>query len=254
MEDNPEVPIRATKTAFELLEALQDLDGAGTTELAQHLDMAKSTVHDHLNSLERTGYVVKTNGTYRIGLGLLEFGGYARRQKRIYAAARPEIRSLADQTGEIASLQVTENGLGMYVTTLRGEQAVEISIHTGTYVPLTTTAGGKAILAELAPDRVESIIDEHGLPERTEHTITERRELLSDLEEIRNQGYAVDNQESFEGIRCIAASVTTKSGDPLGAVSVAGPKNRLHGEYLTDDLPRIVLRTANVIELNVIHS
>jgi DNA-binding IclR family transcriptional regulator len=121
-------------------------------------------------------------------------------------------------------------------------------------VHLHCTALGKAILAYLPEERVREIIDTHGLPERTDATITDEEELFDELEGIRDRGYARDMEERVAGLLCVAAPIRNLDGDPLGAISVSGPTSRMKGERFDEEVPEELTSTANVIELNLNYS
>jgi len=246
--------VKSVGKAFEIVRTIQDLDGATLTELTREMGIPQSTAHNYLTSLESAEYIVSDDGTYHVGIRFLEHGAYARNRMRIYETARPEVDKLATETGELANLLVEEHGRGSYLHRARGEDAVQVEAHVGTRVSLHSTALGKAILANLPDDRRDEILDRHGLPAQTPQTVTDRAELLDQLAEIRERGYAYDDEERLSGLRCVAAAVQSNSDRVLGAVSVAGPTNRLRGDRYHEELPRQLLEAVNVIELNVTHS
>jgi len=250
-EDDTEVPVKATRTTFEMVEALQELDGAGISDLARHLGMPKTTVYDHLDTLRKLGYVTALDDGYQVSTRFLDLGGYARKQMKIYQVGKPEVRELAETTGEHANIMIEQHGRGIFLYKSEGEDAVQLDTYAGLHVPLQTTALGKSILAHMSEDRVTEILDHYGLPADTENTITDREELFEELETIREQGYATDRGERVKGMWCVAAPITDPDDDPVGSVSVSGPKNRMHGDRFSDILPDKVLRTANVIEVNL---
>lgn len=243
--------VRATETSVRVLEGIVELDGeAGITELATHLSVAKSTIFKHLNTLERSGLVVEHQDRYRIGLRALEFGGYAQRYDGVYDTAHPEVRQMADESGELANLMFEEGGKGVYVYTAEGEKAVDIDTQTGRRVHLHSTGLGKAILATRSDERVKEIIDTHGLPRATEHTITDEAELFEELEEIRSEGIAYDRQESVEGMACIARPLSIPSERPA-AISITGPVSRVTTGETEQQIRTILDQAGNVIELNL---
>lgn len=245
--------VTATRTSFRILEELKRLDGAGVTDVASALDIPKSTAHNHLQTLLEEGYIVKDEQSYRIGLRFLEFGEYKRNRMQIYETADPEAATLAEETGEMVNVAVEEHGEGVYITRKKGKQAVNVDTYSGKRVKLHCTALGKAILAELPESRVEAILDRHGLPGRTENTITDREELMAELESVREQGYAYDREERILGLRCVAAPVVV-DGDVLAALSVSGPTTRIKGELFHDEIPELLLSAANVVEINMTYA
>ncbi|GGN20369.1 IclR family transcriptional regulator [Halarchaeum nitratireducens] len=246
--------VQATRTSIAIVEALVRLDGAGVTELATELDLPKSTVHNHLDTLRDIEYVVKADGEYNVGLRFLKLGEYSRNRLKIYDIVRPEIDALAEQTGELVNLSVEEYGRGVYLYLARGDEAVHLDTHAGMQVHLHCTALGKAILAHTPEERVEQILDMMGMPSRTEQTVTDRGELYEELETIRERGYAYDRQERLDGLRCVAAPITTSEQEIVGAISVSGPTSRMQGERFDTEIPDALRDTANVVELNMTYS
>ncbi|WP_254533152.1 IclR family transcriptional regulator [Natrinema gelatinilyticum] len=251
--DDP-VNIKATRTSFRVVELLHELDGAGVTELADHLDAPKSTVHDHLRTLHDLEYVVKLDGSYRISTKFLELGEYERENMLVYEIAKPELDRLAEQTGDHANLMIEEHGRGVYIYKSTGTDAARLDTYPGFRTPLHSTALGKAILSEMPDDQIREIVDEVGLPRITRYTITDPDRLFEEIETIREQGYALDRQERAEGIQCVGAPVNADGGDRLAAVSVSGLASKMRGDRLTEEVPELVKRTANKIEVALKYS
>jgi DNA-binding IclR family transcriptional regulator len=247
-------PVKSVETTFEILQALRRLDGAGVTELADRLDMPKSSVYNYLSTLEQEEYVVKEESEYYVGLRFLDLGRYARQRDELYETARPELESLADETGELVNLLVEEHGRGVYVCRLKGDESVNVAASVGHRVLLHNTGLGKAILAYMPDERVDAILDEHGMPAATEHTITDRDVLEAELTEIAERGVAFDREERLGGLCCVAVPVLDQEDRPIGALSVAGPTSRMKGERIESELPEQLKSAANVIELNLTYS
>ena len=246
--------ITATRTSLRIVEALKRLDGAGATAVANDLDMAKSTVHNHLQTLEDEGYITDEGSAYHVGLQFLELGEYKRNRMDIYEKARPEVASLAEKTGEMANAAVEEHGEGVYIARAEGTEAVSVDTYAGKRVNLHCTALGKTILAELPEERVDDIIDSHGLPARTDNTITDRAELKAELADIRERGHAYDREERLPGLRCVAAPVTSEDGEPVAALSVSGPTSRIKGDRFHEEIPEMLQSAVNVVEINLVYS
>lgn len=254
MTQRPTPPVKSVHTATRVLEALERLDGAGVTTVANELDVAKSTVHDHLKTLEAEEFVVKEGESYRIGLRFLDFGGSARIKNELYRVAKPQIEELASITGELANLVVEEHGWGVYLAVERGENSVSIDSYVGKREHLHSTAVGKAMLAQLSTSQVESVIDRRGLPGHTDDTITDPEALFERLETIREQRFAFDHEEHRAGLSCVAAPITTEDGNVLGGISISGPSSRLEGERLENELADQITRISNIIEINVTYA
>lgn len=247
------VPIKATHSTLCILEVLMELGSAGVTEIATQLDLPKSTVHDHLKTLEQKEYVVSEQGIYQIGSRFLTLGGFARSQMKLFEIAKSEIDKLAHETGEHVNLMIEEHGMGVFLYIATGEDALYLDTYVGMRAYLHTTALGKAILANLPQERYEEIIGERGLKQFTEQTITSKGTLDKALEKIRERGYAVDNGERIEGVRCVAAPIMGNNDRVLGSLSVSAPQSRLGHRIEEQDIPDRVKRAANVIEVNATH-
>lgn len=245
--------IRGVNISYRILEAIRELDGAGISEIATHLDHSKSTIHSHLVTLEQNEIVVKEDGRYRLGVRFIDFASQVRDQIGNYDIIREEIDAVAERTGEVAQFGVEEHGRVRYLYQASGAQAVVTASKPGDHSPVHSTGLGKAILAHLPDERVDAILDRRGLPSQTAQTIDDRDELFDELEEVREQGYAIDDEETLEGLRCVAAPVKTDDG-LIGAVSISGPSRRFTQERLETDLAKAVQETANVIELNTRNS
>jgi DNA-binding IclR family transcriptional regulator len=253
MGSNSSTRVRTLERALRIVQALQEMDGGTVTEVANRVDLPKSTVHNHLQTLLANEYVTRHDDEYVVSLRFLELGGYTRDRMNVFQVAKPEIKGLAEETGELANLLVEEHGLGIYLYREQGEDAVELDSYAGKRQYLHSTAFGKAMLAFMPDGRVESILDRHGLPARTDRTITDRGELFDELEEIRDRGYSYDDEESLKGLRCIAAPIQNDDR-VVGAVSVSGPVSRLSGERFSEELPDMLLSTTNIIEINLTYT
>lgn len=244
-------PVKTTRKSLQIVETLGAEGPMRLTDLATALEMGDSVVHNHLSTLKEAGYVTQDGDRYDLGLRFLELGGQTRKRRQLFQAAEREVQDLADETGELCNLLTEEDGVGVYLYRAKGNQAVDIDTFAGMRTPITTTALGKAILAFLPRSRVETIIEEHGLPAITEQTVTERDALFEDLDAIRERGYALDDGERIEGLRCVAAPVTDADKTAVGAISVSGPKNRIRKSRFREELPEQVTGVANVVELNL---
>ena len=140
--------------------------------------------------------------------------------------ARPVLRALTDQTRETSNLVVLDDLMAVYIETVPSPHVVRMFTMIGNRVPLHATGAGKALLAWLPPDRRDALIDRTELRAHTARTIVERTALRRALEEIRERGYAVDDEEYDEGVRCVAVAVGPV-GSPLAAISVSAPSSRM---------------------------
>ncbi|WP_255152261.1 IclR family transcriptional regulator [Halorarius halobius] len=251
MTEEAKHPVRTTEKTLSIIEELKREGPTGVTELARRLDLSKSVVHNHIKTLQSHGYVVQSDTEYHLGTKFLDLGGYVRSRMDLFKVAEPEINKLATETGELVNLLVEEQGIGVYLYRRKGMQALDLNTYEGFRTHLHDNALGKAVLAFLPRERVEEIVEEHGLPAETEHTITEREALFECLETVRERGYALDDEEKLAGLRCVAVPIKMVSGEVIGAMSVSAPKSRMKDERFTEEIPKLVQDSVNVVELNL---
>lgn len=243
--------INATETTFAIVEAVNDRNGAGVMELADHLDLAQSTVHDHLSTLVALDYLVKDDGEYRLGLKFLDHGINARDYLGWADIARAEIRALAEEIEEVVWLYTEEYGRAVAIDKANRDHSAGFDVaQIGWRPPLHSTSAGKAMLAHMSPDRIDRILERHGLPELTDDTITSREGLFEEFETIREQGYATNREEHVEGIHAIGAPVRFDDR-VVAAVSISGASYQLSKPDVRESLLDALLETTNQIELNL---
>lgn len=243
--------VGATETTFDIVERIGADGEARVTELAGELGLAKSTVHNHLQTLSRRGYVVQEGDDYRLSLRFLHLGQRVRTRLPAYQLAHDKVKKLAEQTGERSQFIVEEHGRGVYMFREFGSDAVQTDSEIGKRVPLHATSAGKAILSAMPESRVDEIIDRHGLERYTDRTITDETELREELERIRERGYADNRGESTNSLWAVGAPVRAADGSVLGSLSVSAPGQRMKGERVQSELPDMLLAVANELELNI---
>lgn len=250
MADDSTRKIKSIAASCRLVEKLQELDGAGVTELAEHMDVGKSTVYQYLSTLHAEGYVVKSGDTYHLGLKYLDHGMYARNERPVVALAQPSLENLVEETGEAGWITCEDHGKLVTLDNMVGEHDINRKFRgqVGNREYLHAHAGGKAILATYADEKVDEIIESHGLPVYTEHTITDRDRLFDELDRIRERGVAFNDEEAIRGYRAVGAPVT-QGDETAGSLTVGGPKNRLNGEYYREEVPGLIRGAINEIEL-----
>jgi DNA-binding IclR family transcriptional regulator len=246
--------VKSVETSIRLIEALQKLNGATLDELAAELDQPKSTVYDHVKTLESNDFIVKEDRQYRAGLRFLELGGYVRNRRNIYEYGKQEAEQLAEDTGELVNLVVEEHGRILYLYLAHGDNAINLDTYVGKRERMHHTAVGKAILASLPDERIDGIIDRQYLSHGTEQSISTRAELDEELERVRDTWFALDLEEHLRGLKCVAAPIKSGENKVHGAISISGPASRLDDDQLTGPLAERVLQAANVIDINVTYS
>jgi len=243
--------LRAVDKTFSILEFLYENDGGRVTEIADVLDLPPSTVHTHLSTHEENQFVVKEGDVYHLGMDFLRFGNQVKYRKRAYSLAEDYLEDLAAGTDCRAVFLVEEHGYGVYVHERSGEHASWRHARAGQKEYLHVLAAGKAILAHLPTAAVESIIERHGLPARTDRSITDRTALFDELETIEERGVAFNRGENVERIAAIGAPVMDPDERVVGAISLSGAANRLTEARLEGELEDALLGAINELELEL---
>ena len=246
--------VGATETSFSILSYLKGQAGANVTAIAKELGFSKSTVYNHLRTLSDLGYVVKEDNTYHLGLKFLDLGNAARDRQNLYEVAKSEIDELVSSIGEHGYVMVEEMGRGVYIYQSKTAQGIVTDSHIGTTVDLHATAVGKSYMAYLSDERRERLLDDLDLPERTESTYTHRGRLESELDAIRRQGFAFNDEERFVGMRAVGAPVLGPDDEVLAAISIAGPTTRMNGDRYRTEIPKQVRESARIIGIRATYS
>lgn len=255
-EDNGEGPrtLKTVTMASRVLDAVREHGEIGASELAGELDLSKSTAYIHLKTLEENGFLVQQGDSYRLAFKFTVLGEYVRNRSPLYRYGKPEVDDLAEETNQYTHIVTEENGFGINLYQVKGDTSIEGEYQTEKIQRrdhLHYTASGKAILASLPRERVEEIIDEHGLPAQTANTITDAEALFAELEQIRERGYAYNDAEEIDGFRAVGAPIRDADDRVLGSLSVSGPTSIMQGDRYQEELPQRVTRSANVIEVNI---
>lgn len=245
--------VRTTERSFDVIEALQRLDGARLTELADELGLPNSTVHNHLTTLENRGYVVKQGHQYHIGLRFLDHSEYARRTRKGFTVSHKELNALSTETNETAVLLTEENGMGIVLYSVQGAGAAPLDLRPGKRIQLHTSGIGRAYLAYLSNNRIEEIFSEYERPRQAEQTFDDTSDLLDRLERVRQRGYAYDLGGQHPSVASVGTALKDENGNIVASIGVAGA-NSPFSEDRIEELVGHVQTTANIIELHIAHS
>ncbi|MEM6579146.1 MAG: HTH-type transcriptional regulator BhcR [Pseudomonadota bacterium] len=224
--------IKSLDRAMELLEHLSTLSGATLSELASDLDQSTATVYRILITLEGRGLVELDgeNQVWHVGPRAFLIGAKYLRRTSVVDRARPILRALMEETGETANLAVARDGHVMFVGQVECHHSVRAFFPPGSLSPMHASGIGKALLAAMPEPVLDAHLSTHNLEGFTEYTITQPDQLRASLSEIREAGFAIDEQEKNIGMRCIAAAVYDWNGDAVAGVSVSGPTSRVREE------------------------
>jgi IclR family acetate operon transcriptional repressor len=223
--------------ALDILECLATVnEPLSAQEVAQHCGLSRPTAYRLLNTLLTRNYVTSSEGSgrYQIGAKALSLGKGFLDRLDLPELAKPELRELSRVSRETIHLGVLDGPAVLYVGKVDGPQSVRMHSAIGTRNPLYCTAMGKAILAFLPCADRKGLLEQITLKARTPHTITDRAALADHLERVRAQGYAIDDMEDQEGIRCVGAPIFDHTGRVTAAISISGPAYRLSNSRLQE--------------------
>lgn len=228
--------IKVLEKAFRILELFAEKDKElSATEIHNYLSYNKTSTFRIIKNLEDAGYLEKDSGTlkYKLGLKIYYLGSLAEPHAIIRRIARPFLEKLNEECRETVHLAVLHEGEALYLDKIEGKKTIRVITRIGMKLPAHCSGVGKTLLAALSEETLEKIIREKGLLRFTEHTITELNDLKAELAQIRKQGYAIDNEEIEEGLKCTAAPLLNSEGKVLAAISISAPSERFNKEFST---------------------
>jgi len=201
----------------------------GVTEISKALNIYKSNVHNVLTTLAEKGFVIKDSKTdkYKLGIKFFELGSIVIKNMDLRKIAHPYMEKLLKEFNETIHLGILIEGEILSIEREESGQSLSPRIFIGKRAPLHCTGVGKAIMAYLPKDKVATIVEGKGLKKYTENTITNKEELEKEFLKIRKRGYAVDNMEHEEGVRCVAGAIRDYNGKVIASMSISGPAFRI---------------------------
>ncbi|WP_436933856.1 IclR family transcriptional regulator [Halovenus marina] len=242
--------VKATNRTFDILEVVNEQNGGSLSDLLKEVDLAESTLYDHLETLKDNGFVVKEGSEYKISLKFLDYGMGAREQKKIVPVSGDSLTQLVEKTGGLGLISIEEQGWCVFLKKEVGEQGVSSIARIGRRVPMHASSSGKAMLAFYTEQKVDDILERHGLDFYTEQTIVEKEELLEELSQIRDSKVAYNDSELVVGSRSVASPII-HNNRVYGAISITDSRQRIDNERFRNELPELVSAAANDIELRL---
>lgn len=234
--------------ALRLLKAFTaDEPELGITALAKRVGVAKSTAHRLAATLVAEGFMEQNpvDGRYRLGLMLFAMGTLVRRRMDVSEQAVPLLHALCDLSGETVHLAVLHDTEILYLRNIESRQAIRPRSYLGVRKPAFCTSEGRALLA-FSPSPVVANVMRSELVARTSRTVTDKTELARRFAEVRNLGYAIDDEESEEGMRGIAAPIFDASGAVVASAGLVGPLMRFSKQNLKQFVPMVLETTREI--------
>lgn len=221
---------QSLKRGLRIIEAIAAIDGSATlAEIARKTVLPRSTAHHLLRALVEFGYLIQDGDarTYTLGPKLFRLTGRTWTKEQLAKIAMPFLAELSRRTGEGTSLAVLRDGVVTVIAKREPKGPVHVFQEVGARRPIYCTAVGKTLAAWLPDQELEGIISRTVFEQNTAKTITSPTAFRRELARVRATGFAIDNEEHIEGVRCIATPVRDHSGEVRASLCVVGPKNHL---------------------------
>jgi DNA-binding IclR family transcriptional regulator len=243
--------VKGIYRVIDLLDVLGEYpSGLTLTELCNHLQLPKSTVHRILNVLFDRQYVRETleRGKFALGYEILRLSKACQAGLNFLQEARPlliELNQAIDENIILAVLDKPRHQI-IYLDKLDSSKTIRLVSHIGEIAPVHCTALGKALLSGFSDEELLQVLSDYELKRFTERTITDIKAFLSEMNEVRKQGYSLDLQEYRSEVVCVAAPINSEAGKPIAAVGVSAPAGRLEQSRL-EHVEHLVVETAKKI-------
>jgi DNA-binding IclR family transcriptional regulator len=243
----------AVERTLAILEAVALREvGMTNSEISRKLEIPKSSASYLLRTLEQCGYLRREadTGQYRLGLKVLSLSRGVQIGRDIKEASLAITKRLAERSGLTVHIAILDHGEMVYIEKVESPGFIQTSTWVGKRMQVNSTGVGKAIAAYLSDGEREAIVKEHGLKRRTTKTITTQAKLLSELEKIRERGYAVDDEENSLGARCVAAPIFDSFGKPIAGIGLSGTTSQINRAVLAK-VAEMVQEAAKKISQNL---
>ncbi|MCM2676219.1 IclR family transcriptional regulator [Alkalicoccobacillus plakortidis] len=251
--------VQSVTRALSILNVLAEHpNGIKITTLASELELSKATVHRLLATLISSNYVRQDPDTerYKIGYQIVSLATHFLNHFDIIEVAKPHLTKLSNDINETVHLCIEDKGQALYIDKIESTQPIAMYSRIGTRAPMYCTAVGKVLLSGMSPTKYGEVVQEIQFNQVTTHTINSAESLATEIKLVKEQKYAIDEQEITEGVRCLAFPLYNFKGEIVASFSVSGPVNRITEQYLHDSLKEKMRETANTIsrELGHLHS
>lgn len=230
-------PVQSAERIFLVMEMLADNGEMGLMEISAALGLHKSTVHRLLMSLIYMGYAKQdeTSQKYMLSYKIVSLAGKLLDRMDIMQVAKPYLERLSDLSGEAVHLVAREDNNILYIYKIEAKVGtIRMVSHVGMVHPMYCSGVGKAIMATLPEEELRQIWNESIIEKKTDKTIVDYEEMLRVLEEVKRNGYALDDEENEKGVRCIAACLKSYQNEVKYAFSISGPTSRMTRERVKE--------------------
>lgn len=217
-------------------------------EISERTGLSKSTIHGIIKTLEYRGFLQQNseNLKYNLGMKLFELGNAVSNQLNIGKIARTVLRELVEELKETVHLVILDRDEAIYIEKVEGPHSLSMYSRVGKKAPFHCTGVGKAILAFQPEEEIERLLDLAELTPFTVKTLTDKKQIIEHLKKVKQQGYAIDDEEIELGLRCVAAPIFNHQGKVIASISCAAPITRFSDERVSGVIAG-VKKAANII-------
>lgn len=250
IKPSSEYDIQSVVRALKVLELFTEDDTSlGLKEITERVGLSKPTVFRILSTLKKMDYIEQDpkSGKYMLGLKVFEVGSAFINKMSLRSFAMPLIQELVDKCNETVHLAILDKGEIIYIDKIDGTQTIRMMSAVGKRAPAHCTSVGKAILSYKSSEELDNILADIKMVKLTKNSIADKKKLKRELRQIKNQGYAIDNEELEIGLKCVGVPIFDYHGDAVGGISVSGPSTRFTSERLKDGLIPLIIETAEKI-------
>jgi IclR family transcriptional regulator, KDG regulon repressor len=223
LKKHPKYHVPAAAKTLQILEALAAFERPVTLqELTEHTGLPKSSIHSILATLETLRYIEReAANTFRLGPKAVQIGAAAQRTTNLSQLFHQTARKIVEECGETVQLTILDQAEVIYVAREDGTQPVQLASNIGGRLPAYATASGRVLLAALPDNSIDVLFARRPFPTLTARTIGSLNQLKPELSLVRERGYAHDNQETSEGLECVAAPIFDRTGQVVAGISVS---------------------------------
>jgi len=244
--------IEALSRGLQILEVFsEESPSLNLTEIASSVGLDKSTAFRFVHTLEKLGYLERDSETkqYRPGLRVLRLGFDALNSLELVQIAQPCLKALFAECGETTNMTVRDGAEIVYVARYKTRQIIAANLQVGSRLPVYCTCMGKVQLIDLSREELCDLLGQGPYPKMGPNTITALDALMAELDTVREQGYAINDEELAAGLRAVAAPVRRRGGGIAAAINVSVPTARASRQELEHDMASMVMETAREISL-----
>ncbi|ASY72968.1 IclR family transcriptional regulator [Sinorhizobium fredii] len=238
--------VQVLDRSLALFSLVADRDGSTLTDLADETGLAPSTIHRLLTSLSSHGMVAHDpdTGEWTIGVRAFEIGNAFLRFRKLGTISRPFLKRLMEESGETANIGIEDDGDVVFISQVESHAPMRAFFRPGRRGPSHASGIGKAILSTWSDTEIAKTLGGKTLTHFTDRTLKTLPALIRNIQEIRNRGWSIDDEEHTLGMRCIAAPLFNEYGEAIGGISISGPSVRIDDDRL-ETLGSLVRRTAD---------